>query len=565
MLKKCLKRDHNMDKDRTKKQSNRVVVIGLDSADFYLIRNWVNQGYLPAIASLISGGSWGKIKSTADVGSGTVWPSFFTGTSPAKHNSLGSRRVRSGSYRVSHSLRENLAKRESIWVLLSRAKKRIAVLDVPKTYPIEGLNGIQLVGWGAHSPSWDPDSWPPRLIEEVTSRFGLYPAPDDDEFIPKGFSQLKSFYDALISGIKKKGLVSRYFLDQEAWDFFLTVFAETHCVGHNYWHLMDENHPAYDSEIAKTLGDSIFNVYSLIDLEIAKLIDSAGDVTFFIVSPEGMGPNYTGSHLLPEVLRRLGMGSQKTRENSSDSGSSKGFKNPANELRRLMPSVLWGPHAIRNLKSKLPLYLVKAIELVKKKVPKRVWQEWKCYLMSLGNDWKWCRAFCLPSDFNGAIRINLKGREPEGLVEPNAEYESLCEELIHEFSQLINIDTGKKAASEILRVGQVHKGEYLEELPDIVVKWAGEAPIRGLYSPRIGTVTGEDCHERTGVHRPYGFLMAAGKHIAQGRTVEGGDIMDIAPTVLYLMGVPVPGDMDGKVLFDIIEDKFKTDNPVCYM
>lgn len=551
-----------MDRNSGNKQSNRIVAIGLDSADFYLIQKWVNEGHLLTIASLMARGSWGKLNSTADVGSGTVWPSFFTGASPAKHNSLSPRRVRSGSYRVSYSLRENLTKIDPIWVLLSRVNKRIAVLDVPKTCPIEGLNGIQLVGWGAHSPSWDPDSSPPELIKEVTSRFGLYPAPDDDEFIPKGFRQLKDFYEALISGIKKKGLVSRYFLDQEAWDFFLTVFAETHCVGHNYWHLMDENHPAYDSEIAKTLGDSIFNVYSLIDSEIAKLIDAAGDVTFFILSPEGMGPNYTGSHLLPEVLRRLGMGSQKT---SSDSVSSKGFKNPANGLRRLMPSVLWGPHAIRNLKSKLPLNVVKAIELGKKLVPKQAWHAWKCYLMSLGNDWKWSRAFCFPSDFNGAIRINLKGREPEGLVEPGAEYESLCEELIHEFSQLINIDTGKKAASEVLRVDKVHKGEYIDELPDIVVKWVGDAPIMGLYSPRIGTVTGENHHERTGAHRPYGFLIAAGKHIAQGRTVEGGDIMDVVPTILYLMGEPIPRDMDGEILLDIIQDEFKANNPVCYM
>jgi predicted AlkP superfamily phosphohydrolase/phosphomutase len=552
----------DMNKNGIKKQNNRIVVIGLDSADFYLIQKWVDEGHLPAMASLIAGGSWGKLKSTADVGSGTVWPSFFTGTSPARHNSLGSRRMRSGSYRVSHSPRENLTKQDPIWVQLSRVNKRIAVLDVPKTYPIEGLNGIQLVGWGAHSPSWDPDSWPPELIKEVTSRFGFYPAPDDDEFIPKGFRQLKDFYEALVSGIEKKGLVSRYFLDQEAWDFFLTVFAEPHCVGHNYWHLIDENHPAYDSEIAKTLGKSIFNVYSLIDSEIAKLIDAAGDVTFFIVSPEGMGPNYTGSHLLPEVLRRLGMGSKQT---SSDSIPSRGFKNPAKGLCQLMPSVLWGPHAIRNLKSKLPLNVVKAIELGKRLVPKQTWHEWKCYLMSLGNDWRWSRAFCFPSDFNGAIRINLKGREPEGLVEPDAEYESLCEELMYEFNQLINIDTGKKAASEVLRVDRVHGGEYIHELPDIVLKWAGDTPIRGLYSPRIGNVTGENHHERTGAHRPYGFLIAAGKHIAQGRTVEGGDIMDIVPTILYLMGEPVPQYMDGKVLLDIIEDEFKVNNPVCYM
>ncbi len=562
MTKRLKGGDEFLDRNSGNKQSNRIVAIGLDSADFYLIQEWVNEGHLPTIASLMARGSWGKLNSTADIGSGTVWPTFFTGASPLKHGGLGRRRIKSGSYRVIYEPSADQIKREPFWLQLSRASRTIAVLDVPITYPIKELNGIQLVAWGAHFPNWHPDSWPPELIKEVTSRFGLYPAPDDDEFIPKGFHQLRDFYEALISGIKKKGLLSRYFLDQEDWDFFLTVFAEPHCVGHNYWHLIDENHPAYDSSIANRLGDSIFNVYSLIDSEIAKLIYAAGDVTFFIVSPEGMGPNYTGSHLLPEILRRLGMGSKQT---SSDNVLTKGFNNQASALRRLMPSVLWGPHAIRNLKSKLPANVVKAIELGKRLVPKQTWHAWKSYLMSAGNDWRWSQAFCFPSDFNGAIRINLKGRESEGLVEPGEEYEYLCEKPMNEFSQLINIDTGTKAASEILRVARIHNGEFLQELPDIVVKWAGDAPIRGLYSPRIGTVTGENHHERTGAHRPYGFLIAAGKHIARGRTIEGASIMDIAPTILYLMGQPLPLDMDGKVLLDIIDEDLKGNNPVRYL
>ena len=555
-----------MDKNSGRKQDSRVVVIGLDSADYYLVKKWVNERCLPTIASLISRGSWGKLDSTADIGSGTVWPSFFTGASPAKHRGLmlHERRLKPGTYRLIYEPSyADLIKREPFWLQLSRAGKRMAILDVPKTHPIKGLNGIQLMGWGVHSPSWHPDSWPPEIIEEVNSRFGSYPAPDDDEFTPKGLSQLSKFYRELISGVEKKGLVSRYFLDQEAWDLYMTAFAETHCVGHNFWHLTDENHPEYDSELAKTLGDSVFNVYSLIDSEIAKIIDSAPDVTFFIVSPEGMGPSYTGSHLLPEILRRLGIRPQET---SSGSALSKGFKNPADRLRQLMPAVRWGPDAaVRNLKSKLPASVVKALELGKRLVPQKTWNTWRCYLMTLGNDWQSSRAFPLPSDFNGAIRINLKGREAEGLVEPGAEYESLCDELIQELSQLVNIDTGKKVVSEVVRVDQIHKGDYLHELPDIVVRWATDAPIRGLYSPRIGTVTGENQPGRTGAHRSYGFLIAAGKHVAQEVTLEGANIMDIAPTILYLMGEPVPRDMDGRVLLGIIKGEFKVNNPVRYI
>lgn len=551
---------------RGNRHSNRIVVIGLDSADYYLIKNWVNEGYLPTLASVIAHGSWGKIKSTADIGSGTVWPSYFTGSSPAKHRGLQlhARRIKPGTYRLAYfPPHANLVKREPFWLQLSRAGKRIAVLDVPMTYPVEGLNGIQLVGWGAHSPQWHLDSWPPELIKEVITRFGSYPAPDDDELSPRGLTQLSEFYTGLITGIERKGLISRYYLDQEAWDLFITVFAEPHCVGHNFWHLTDKNHPEYNSETAKTLGDSIFNVYKLIDFEISKIINSTPDVSFFIMSTEGMGPSYTGSHLLPEIIRRLGMSS---RETSSGSMLSKTLKDPASRLRQLIPAVRWGPDsAIRNIRRNLPTSLIKLIELGRKLVPKNTWNTWKCYLTTLGNDWQWSRAFSLPSDFNGAIRINLKGREPYGLVEKGVEYDALCNELIHELSQLINMDTGRKAVSEVMRVDQFHKGDYINELPDIVVTWAGDAPIRGLYSSRIGIVTGETLPFRTGAHRSYGFLIASGNHVVKDGNLDGANIMDIAPTILYLMGQPVPLDMDGKVLLDIIDDEFKINNPVSYI
>lgn len=127
-------------------------------------------------------------------------------------------------------------------------------------------------------------------------------------------------------------------------------------------------------------------------------------------------------------------------------------------------------------------------------------------------------SFCYPSDFNGAVRINLKGREPGCLVEPDTEYDPLCKELAFELSRLINIDTGERAVRDVLRVRSAYKGEYLGELSDIVVKWIGDVPIRGLYSP-LSTVTGENRHERSEAHRDYGFIIASGKHIFRGKAL----------------------------------------------
>jgi predicted AlkP superfamily phosphohydrolase/phosphomutase len=522
---------------------NKLLIIGLDSADYFLINKWISEGHLPVISSLIKNGSFGKLDSSADIGSGTVWPTMFTGTSPAKHNSIGSRRMISGTYKIIRLGKENLLKRKPFWLYLK--DKKTALIDIPRFGPSK-VNGIHLVAWGAHSPGWIPSSYPKKFLKEVKLKFGKYPAPDCDEFIPKGIDQLKQFFNELVSGIQKKGELTRYYLKMNNWDLFISVFAETHCVGHNFFHLMNENNPLFERELADQLGDSVFKVYSLIDKEIGKIIESNGNSTSMLISPEGMGPNFTGSHLLPEILRRLGMSERNINKNEHHDNSYN-----ISGLRKYMPSVLWGPHAVRNLKSKLPESFIKSIEYGKKIIPKETWHNMKCYLMNLGNDWQYSRAFCFPSDFNGAIRINLKGREPNGLVNPE-EYESVCKSIADDLSELINAETGNKAVSEVLYVHKLHDGEFLDQLPDLVLKWSGNEPIRKVFSPKIGTVSGENFHERSGAHRPYGFFIASGEQIAKDKKVDNGSIMDIPPTIFKILGEQIPEDFDGKVLPGIL-------------
>jgi hypothetical protein len=59
---------------------------------------------------------------------------------------------------------------------------------------------------------------------------------------------------------------------------------------------------------------------------------------------------------------------------------------------------------------------------VKRVIPERLWDDWTRRLLTLGNTWNEGQAFAVPTDASGAIRINLKGREPEGRVEPGAAY-----------------------------------------------------------------------------------------------------------------------------------------------
>jgi len=524
---------------------NSVIVIGLDAADPDLVENWSREGYLPTMTSLMTRGSWGRLASPAEISTGPVWPSFFASISIARQGRFFYRQLKTGAYRI-HKKYANEIAATPFWLKLIQAGRRVAIIDVPKTYPVDGINGIQIVGWGVHSPNWKRSSFPPELINDVLSRFGHYPVPNCDEFHLKSVNQYENFYKKLISGANLKGLMSEYFLTHEDWDLFLTVFGEPHCAGHHLWHLIDINHPEYNPQISDVLGNVMRDIYSTIDSAISRLLNAAPESTFIIISPHGMGPNYSGTHLLPEVLKRLGM------------------INDSKSRFTHLSKYIWGwLSKIRDsLTEVLPLELIK---MMRKILPQKVWDNMTCYLLSAGNEWKWSRAFCIPGDFPGAIRINLKGREPNGLVEPGREYDALCDELIKELESLQNPDTGRKAVSEVIKIDKLYQGEHLWELPDLIVKWTGDAPIRALYSPRIGTVIGTNPDKRSGEDKSEGFFIACGKNIKSGQIFNEGDIMDLAPTILYLMGQPIPSDMDGKVLLEIIDEDFKTTNPMCYV
>ncbi len=528
---------------------NRIIVIGLDAADPDLVENWSGEGRLPALTSLMDRGSWGRLTSPAEISTGPVWPSFFASVSIARQGRFFYRQLKTGTYRI-HKKYANEIEATPFWLQISRAGKRVAIIDVPKTYPIEGINGVQIVGWGVHSPGYERSSYPSGLMKEVLSRFGTYPVPNCDEFRLESVNQYENFYKKLISGANQKGLLSEYLLTKEDWDFFLTVFGEPHCAGHHLWHLIDTHHADFNPEVNKVLGNVVLGIYSAIDSAISKLVNAAPEAIFIIISPHGMGPNYSGVHLLPEVLRRLGMVVMPARDTKSV------FTHLREYIWRWLSK-------IRNKSiDMVPLEMTK---MMRQMLPQKIWDDLTCYLLAAGNEWKWSRAFCIPGDFPGAIRINLKGREPNGLVEPGAEYDVLCEELIKELESLQNPDTGRKAVSEVVRVDKFYQGKHLWELPDLIVKWTGDAQIRALYSPRVGTVRGFDPEKRSGEDKSDGFFIACGKHIKQGQTFEGGDLMDFAPTILYLMGQPVPRDMDGRVLLEIIDEDFKANNTVRYI
>jgi predicted AlkP superfamily phosphohydrolase/phosphomutase len=489
----------------------RVLFLGIDAADKDLIRAWTDAGHLPNFRRLFAQTTWGTHTTPLGLYVGAVWPSFYTGLSPAEHTRYSPRQLVPGTYEKKH-FRPEQVQGEPFWSALSRAGKRVAVIDVPKTVPTHGLNGIHVVDWGTHDPEYDVvRAWPPELAGEILGRFGR-----DEVGLCDGFRHTSEEYqalrDALVRRVERKADIIEYYLEQGHWDCFIAVFSESHCIGHQCWHLHDRSHPRHDPELARTVGDPMLDVYIAIDGAIGRLLDSAGpEATVIVMASHGMGPHYDAGFLLDRMLFTL----QRANQTQPDQMQSTTF--------RFAKSV-W--HA-------LPGFLRQRAKPVGHRVHNR--------LRATRAKFSGRACFQAPNnDVWGGIRINLAGREPHGRIRPGTEYRQFCERLIRDLKDFINVETGAPLVRDVLFTADHYEGSNLHYLPDLLVEWNRDAPIASVYSPKTGRIDGVYSKCRTGDHRSEGIFFLVDGQYAGGALLQPVSIMDFGPTMAELLNVSLP-------------------------
>ena len=171
-------------------------------------------------------------------------------------------------------------------------------------------------------------------------------------------------------------------------------------------------------------------------------------------------------------------------------------------------------------------------------------------------DWSRTRAYSLGNI--GQVNLNVKGREPFGCVEPGAEYDRVREEIIAELAQMKDPQTGESVVESIYRREEIYSGEQLERAADIIF-----IPRRleyfGFGEYEFGSHKIIEPMKRgiSGTHRMEGIFLAYGKAIRPGLRLSDPQIVDLAPTIMHLMGEAVPDHMDGRVLGEILSDDFQ--------
>jgi predicted AlkP superfamily phosphohydrolase/phosphomutase len=517
---------------------DRLLLVGLDAGDAELIERWCREGWLPNISRMRSQGTWARLKTTADIFHVSAWPSVFTGTTPDKHGLYHAYVMRPGHQGLLRPRPDRIAF-PFVWQLLSERGRRAVVVDAFLTCPVRDFNGVQIVDWGSWSWFWEPTMVPARLASDVRRRFGRYPAEDHSKVGMTPVRDIAGFRRRLLAAVELKARLVNWLMEVEDWDLFLVVFGESHPAGHYFWHLHDVSyltHPAQDPE---GLRDALRDVYIALDRALGDLLRTVdGRTTVWLVSGDGMAANYSGSHLLPDVLTRMRL------LNHDGAGPAE----PPGEGRPRAPRR--DPVAI--LRNMIPERLRIAVSraLLSRQMQEQLSLRWK----TAGIVWPRTRAFVIENANEGYIRINLKGREPEGTVSPGDEYATLCDEIHRTARAMTNPATGAPAASAVYKTDDICSGPCRSHMPDVVIIWNLDAKVTTeLLMDTYGLVrvAGAGCAVPpyyTGNHWPNAFAAAMGPGVPAGATLEGASILDLAPTILARFGVEPPAYMDGRVL-----------------
>ena len=329
--------------------------------------------------------SWGATVNPPGLEAGAAWATFYTGVSPARHGQYnGTLHFDPSCYREAEfkvgelELAADLGHPQP-------SGRRVAVIDAPYPFLDPEINGINIVDWGTHARHANAtlQTWPPLLAAEILERFGADEIGECDAIRPRNADEHRAFRDKLVDRVGRKTDLALHYLAERDWEFFMVVYADAHCVGHQCWHLHEPEHQMHDPRLASAVGDPVKDVYVAIDTAVGRLLEECGTGTTAVVyCSHGMTNAYSGTGLLDDMLLAL-----------------EGGRRP--EKRDAIAGVL------RWLWVRAPRWLRAGLRPLRGPV----------YAALSDNEREGRRYFeVLNNNATGGVRINLQGRERSGLV-----------------------------------------------------------------------------------------------------------------------------------------------------
>lgn len=522
-------------KNSLQKKNIKLVVIGLDGATWDVINPLVNKGWLPNLRSLMGNGCHGYLRSTMPPFSPPAWSSFMTGMNPGKHGIFGFVNFNPESYSQIESkmVTSSTIAGYTIFDILSILGYRIASISVPITYPAWPVNGYMVSGEpipDTYELAVFPDSFARRLQSRYAFPSSFW-SKSNEEIIQGLLAMDDSRTDLAIQLMSEDDL-----------DALFIVLGATDRVQHNFWRFHDPgfgarlglpHEPKYESVIIDT--------YRRADENIGRIFSHLGEDTLvFIMSDHGGGPAATNLFHINAWLQENGY---LQVEHGKDN-LARDMHKTVLYLRRLMDTPVGS-----KLRQVLPEKMVSQGRALVRNIAQINWHETRAY------------RFPIYPPLEGIV-INVAGRQPQGIVNPGDDYERIRREICDQLRHVTDPVNGGPLIIDIFLREEIYSGPHIERSPDIILvlkeNFTGGTGLSSTLTSPVDPLT---LKKVNGEHRMNGILLARGPMIKENWTIEGACLQDIAPTLLYSLGLPVSDKMDGQVLEALFTQDFLLENP----
>jgi predicted AlkP superfamily phosphohydrolase/phosphomutase len=511
----------------------KTLLIGLDGGTWDIFGPLCDLGEMPNLANLRDRAAWSPLRSTQPPFTAPAWATFATGVNPGKHSILNFVRgdgSPAGSLRGQGTpVNSSDIRAPLLWEYFSAYDKTVGSINLPLSYPLRPVQGFAISGM--LTPPNARDWITPRSLARslngyiIDLEYGRPGQPLRAEDLPSPLGMLKD----IMRMTERRGMHSLRFMQTQPWDAFMVVFTGTDRLSHHFWHYLQPGSASRHLDVR--IADKLQDYFSLLDQILGAMIKMAGPETnILMLSDHGFGHAARHWAHLNNWLLELDL------------------------LRLRMSKSSW----MQKVKRSAPWLTDLAKRILPPEARKTVQQHGH---LADAVDWDNTLAWAAPL-YNNVVGITLHrtgGRQP-GPVSPAAA-PKLRDFIIRQARDLRIPGKGTPLITDIKTREELYTGPYVEQFPDIILTLDVDyAAVPTLGSTLITPIPPGQLL-RSGDHRPDGMFLAAGPHIQPGRLARTPGLIDLAPTALYLAGLPIPESMDGQVIDDILDPEFLHAHP----
>jgi len=491
-----------------------LLVVAWDGAPPEVLAEWADAGFLPVYSELRARGAWGEVTSTLPPVTAPAWASFHTGANPGRHGVFGWAARRKGSYLPAladgRCLRLPMA-----WELLSR-NCVVGVVGFPLTYPAREVRGFWLPGFLAPR---DAQGYPPGVLREaykIAPGFSATPPEWSRAVRPQEWArELQQLASA-------KAQVALELARRFQPTALALHFQVTDTVQHYLWG-----------------REEVLSLFQTVDRALGELMAALEPRWVILLSDHGMGPVEGEFHVNTWLLRE---------------GFLRLSRRPGSRMRRRLFELGVTPRGLEGVGHRL-YPVARRLGIVHSGTD--LWARGpfaraaRGLFLSLA-DVDWRRTWAYSHSEVGSIFLNRVGREPQGTVRPK-DAGRVLRDLSQALSEL-RLPGGQPFLGELWRGEEIYQGEHAHLGPDLVflsrgLRWMGKGLggflHREVFSPSAVAAG----------HRMEGVLLISGEGVRQGARLRA-HLWDLAPTILALLGVPIPSWMDGRPIEGAFEARF---------